>query len=74
MRIIDYDKSMLSTSELWEKYGDESLRDGLTRKLRDFLTPTDGQTIDEEDIFYIGKIYLLLTQSSASHLYSYLSR
>ena len=74
MRIIDYDKSMLSTSELWEKYGDESLRDGLTRKLRDFLTPTDGQTISEEGIFYIGKIYLLLTQSSASHLYSYLSK
>ena len=74
MRIIDYDKSMLSTSELWEKYGDESLRDGLTRKLRDFLTPIDGQTISEEGIFYIGKIYLLLTQSSASHLYSYLSK
>ena len=74
MRIIDYNKSMLSTSELWEKYGDESLRDGLTRKLRDFLTPIDGQTISEEGIFYIGKIYLLLTQSSASHLYSYLSK
>ena len=74
MKIINYEDSLLGTSELWEEYGDESLRDGLTRKLRDFLTPTDGQTIDEEDIFYIGKIYLLLTQSSASHLYSYLSK